>query len=100
MLEGEYVVKEKPKWMGENKKVNLLDVGTNKDLDNIYTYHAPESPVQLELYKAIRGSAKAFATLLIEHCPETRERSLALTKLEEVVMWANASVARHWVEEE
>ena len=99
MLEGEYVIKEMPEFMKRNTKIDLRDVGTNKDLDNIYTYHAPESESQLELYKAIRNTAKAFATLIIEHCPETRERSLALTKLEEVVMWANASVARHGGEE-
>ncbi len=84
--------------MGE--KVNLLKIASMEDLHNIYTYHAPESETQMELYKTIRASAKEFATLMIEHCPETRERSLALTKLEETVMWANASIARHWEEEE
>jgi hypothetical protein len=26
-------------------------------------------------------------------CPESRERSLALSKLQELVMWSNASIA-------
>lgn len=28
-------------------------------------------------------------------CPESREKSLAVTNLEESVMWANASIARN-----
>lgn len=27
-------------------------------------------------------------------CPDSRELSLAITKLEEAIMWANASIAR------
>lgn len=30
-----------------------------------------------------------------ELCPESRERSLAFTKIDEAVMWANASIARN-----
>jgi hypothetical protein len=43
----------------------------------------------------IRDTAKHLAELLLRRCPASRERSLALTKLEESVMWANASIARH-----
>lgn len=28
-------------------------------------------------------------------CPSSRERSLAMTKLEEAVMWANSAIARN-----
>lgn len=66
---------------------------SNLDLDNIYTYHAPV-PGQLERYVTLRENAKAMAQLIIDNCPETRERSIALTKMEEVIMWANASIAR------
>jgi hypothetical protein len=30
----------------------------------------------------------------VEHTPESREQSLALTNLEQAVMWANAAIAR------
>lgn len=64
------------------------------DLDNIYTYHAP-STSQQERYERIRSRAKELAILIAVDCPGSRERSIAFTKLEEFVMWANASIARN-----
>jgi hypothetical protein len=29
---------------------------------------------------------------LMKHCPHSRERSLAITKLEEALMWANKAI--------
>lgn len=42
----------------------------------------------------IRNSAKQLAYIIVNVCPEGREMSLSLTRLEEAVMWANASIAR------
>ena len=64
------------------------------ELDNVYTYHPP-SGSQPERYIKIRDSAKAFAAMILELTPTSREQSLALTKLEEVVMWANSAIARN-----
>jgi hypothetical protein len=64
------------------------------DLQKNFTYHAPKEG-QPEKYVAIRGKAYELANLIQELCPDSRERSLALTKTEEVVMWANASIARN-----
>ena len=33
--------------------------------------------------------------MLVDECPDSRELSVALTKLEEAVMWANAAIARN-----
>jgi hypothetical protein len=65
-----------------------------KKLENISTYHGPKAG-QPESYQAIRGTAKKLAALLETTCPKSRERSLAMTNLEQAVMWANASIARH-----
>ena len=65
-----------------------------KDYDNTYSYHEPKGD-QPDRYEAIRGNAKNLAMLIDMICPESRERSLAHTKLEEAVMWANASIARN-----
>jgi len=65
-----------------------------KDLENRFTYHTPKEG-QLEKYQNIRCSARLFAELINEECPDSREKSLAITKLEEVAFWANASIARN-----
>ena len=65
-----------------------------KELNKRFTYHAPKND-QPARYIEVRSQAKIFASLLIEQCPESRELSLALTKLEESVFWANASIARN-----
>ena len=66
----------------------------NQLLENNFMYHAPKEG-QPAKYTAIREKAKELAYLIDELCPESRERSLAITKLEEVSMWANASIARN-----
>lgn len=63
-------------------------------INNDFVYHAPKSD-QIERYGKIREQAKETALLLVRSCPLSRELSVALTKLEEVVMWANASIARN-----
>jgi len=45
--------------------------------------------------KQIRAMAKSFAADLVTFCPPSRELSLALTELENAVMWANAAIARN-----
>jgi len=62
--------------------------------DKVFTYHSPSTD-QADRYVAIRSQAQDMATLLLVSCPPSRERSVAMTKLEEVVMWANASIARN-----
>jgi hypothetical protein len=64
------------------------------DLDNRFTYHAPNE-TQVAQYNLIREEARHFARLINDLCPEGREKSLAITNLEETVMWANASIARN-----
>ena len=64
------------------------------DIEKNFTYHAPKEG-QPERYANIRDFAKEFTNLLDVACPDSREKSLAFTKLEECVMWANASIARN-----
>lgn len=63
-------------------------------IDNNFTYHAPHDD-QPARYERLRAEAKALATSINDLCPESRERSSAFTKLEEAIMWANASIARN-----
>lgn len=63
-------------------------------LDRDFTYH-PLKPGQEERYNRIRGLAKMFVTQMLSDVPMSRERSLAITKMEEAVFWANAGIARN-----
>ena len=63
------------------------------NLENNFIYHAPKQG-QTERYETIRREAKGLATVLIHNCPPSRELSLALTNLEQAVMWGSASIAR------
>jgi hypothetical protein len=66
----------------------------NEQIEKAFTYHAPKEG-QTGRYETIRSNAKVFAIAINELCPNSREKSLALTKLEEAVMWANAAIARN-----
>ena len=65
-------------------------------IENNFTYHKPinDQPIR---YEQLRNKAKELALLMDDYCPPSREKSLAFTKLEEVIMWANASIARNEV---
>ena len=70
---------------------------TDEDVErfqNTFTYHRPTEE-QAEKYETLRTIAKGFAFSILDLCPPSRERSVAITKLEEVVFWANASIARN-----
>ena len=66
---------------------------TLRDIENNFTYHSPTT-TQVDLYRALRDKGRELAELIYDLCPTSRERSVAFTKVEESVMWANASIAR------
>ena len=66
----------------------------NERIENTYIYH-PADSAQEKKYSRIRPKAKELAYIIDEECPDSREKSLAMTKLEEASMWANASIARN-----
>jgi hypothetical protein len=64
------------------------------EIEKRFTYHKPKDNQPLR-YEQLRSAAKDFAVLLNNLCPESREKSLAFTSLEEAVMWANTAIARN-----
>lgn len=64
------------------------------EMDKRFTYHAPkgDQPVR---YAEIRVVAKELATMMCSRVPPGRELSLAITNIEQAVMWANAGIARN-----
>lgn len=51
------------------------------------TNHSPNGR-QIDSIEELRAIAKTYGSLIIRDTPMSREQSLALTKLEESVMWA------------
>jgi hypothetical protein len=67
---------------------------STSDLENRFTYHAPTGD-QPSKYSYLRSAGLEFASDIDDMCPDSREKSLALTRVEEAVMWANAAIARN-----
>jgi hypothetical protein len=71
-------------------KENTMDQET---IDNNFTYHKP-MPTDLIKFERLRNMAKEYSELVNELCPDSREKSIAITKIEESNMWSNASIVR------
>lgn len=63
-------------------------------LKNRFTYHPPKGD-QTDRYQTIRREALQFAELIDELVPDSREKAVFMTNLEDAVMWANAGIARN-----
>lgn len=63
-------------------------------IDNNFVYHEPSDELN-RVYTTMRSEAKRFATIVNNTCPDSREKTLALTKIEEAMFWANAAIARN-----
>lgn len=61
---------------------------------NDFKYHSPGAEAVAK-HEKIRDDGLLYAKCMLSQCPESRELSLALTHLEEAVMWANAAIARN-----
>lgn len=64
------------------------------DIANRFDYHQPRDEDTKRRHETVRMHCKAAATAILSETPEGREQSLAVTKLEEAMMWANAAIAR------
>lgn len=60
-----------------------------------FTYHPPQNQGQVDRYQDIRERGLAFAEFVNQSVPDSREKALALTNIEQAVMWANAGIARN-----
>jgi len=65
------------------------------EFERRFKYHPPQNEEQKQKYETLRFKFKNMAEAVLAHCPDSRERSLAFTKIEEAMMWANASIARN-----
>lgn len=65
---------------------------TPEEIENLFTYHAPRGDQQ-ERYQKIRDAAKVFAGVVVANTKPSADQAVAIRKLRESVMVANASIA-------
>lgn len=66
---------------------------TKEDVEQRFIFHPPDEEKAAK-HARIRREIKATAETIVESVPEGREQSLAITKMEEAMFWANAGLAR------
>lgn len=65
-----------------------------EQISHNFAHHPPKGD-QPERYASLRRHGSDLAEEILRRVPDSRERSLALTRVEEAVMWANAGIARN-----
>lgn len=70
-------------------------MASNAEVARLFAHHPPKTDKRIEQHDAIREAAATLAVVFNEVLPDSREKSLALTNLQDAAMWANAAVALH-----
>lgn len=65
-----------------------------EDIENRFAFHPATTDEKRDAHTSIRQACKRLADDLNAQLPEGREKAVALTKLEEVMFWGNAGLAR------
>jgi hypothetical protein len=64
------------------------------DLDNRFNFHPAATAERRDAHERVRDLCGELAHELNNLLPDGREKSVVVTRLEEVMFWANASLAR------
>jgi hypothetical protein len=65
------------------------------DLENRFRFHAVTTEEKRNEHVSAREHCRELAEFLDQKLPNGREKALAITKLEEVMFWTNAAIARN-----
>jgi hypothetical protein len=73
------------------RKVRARMAISIEDLDAIFTYH--DDPKKVPHYLNVRAAAKNLARVILENTPASPDQTVAIRKVREAVMTANAAIA-------
>lgn len=62
------------------------------EIANLFTYHPPHG-TQVPRFEGLRAAGRDLAEQIMADCPASPERSTAILKVREAIMWANAAIA-------
>jgi len=65
---------------------------TESTLNQMFTYHPPTEE-QKGQYQAIRAAGREMAAVIMQNTPACPDQTVAIRKLREAVMTANAAIA-------
>lgn len=63
-------------------------------MDRRFSFHAAPDAEKRDAHTSVRRGCRNLGDFLNEKLPDGREKSLAITHLEEVMFWGNAALAR------
>lgn len=67
---------------------------TPEDIDNRFAFHPATTEDKKNAHDGVRNNCRRLAHYLNDTVKDGREKSLAITSLEEVMFWGNAALAR------
>ncbi|AOE43764.1 hypothetical protein SEA_BANTAM_75 [Gordonia phage Bantam] len=68
---------------------------STKDIDHRFDFHPATTIEKRNDHASIRETLKHVAHFIDANVPPGREKSLAITHLEEAMFWGNAAIARN-----
>ncbi len=68
---------------------------SDEEINNRTKWHSPSTHKVEESHSTVRYNTNQLIKLFRDVVPSGREQSVAITKLEEAMMWANAGIARN-----
>jgi predicted secreted protein len=69
------------------------------DIAHRFAFHPATTEEKRDAHTSVRQHCRDLADFLNDKLPEGREKSLALTAVEEAMLWGNAALARQNTEE-
>jgi len=65
-----------------------------EDIEHRFAFHAATTEEKRDAHASVRQACRRLADFINESAPDGREKSLAITHVEEAMLWANAAIAR------
>ncbi|MFJ3867897.1 Acb2/Tad1 domain-containing protein [Streptomyces nigra] len=65
-----------------------------EDIEHRFAFHAATTDEKRDAHASVRQACRRLADHINEQCPDGREKSLAITAIEEAMFWGNAALAR------